>query len=377
LVPWVGVSEWSTFQGNSAHTGFVPVDLDPTQFAVRWQLAIGNGLSTGSVWGMNLNTITLQGGRFFVASGTTLSARREYDSGLEWQYDFSALAFPSVNPPAVGGGMVYIAAGQQSATTLFGFEASSGSVAFRSPMSSQWEHYLAPTIGAQGVYTNAGTYGGLYAFKTSGEQRFIAQAAQTDMWTPAVDATAVYVYTGSLSMFDPVTGTSLGSIADPTFTNYVYSMNGAPVLGAPGSVFAANYVNAHIGGHKNTLLGFDTSSKTIRWQVSGQYPTTPAYATGVLYVANNGPFRLEARAESDGALLWSWTPPDAAESSFFSEVLLTNNLVFVSTDRSTYAIDRQTHQSVWKYPVSANLALSRSGILYLEGLTTLTALNVK
>ena len=377
LVPWVGVPDWSTFQGNSAHTAFVPVDLDPNQFTKRWELAVDGALSTGSVWGMYLNTITTHGGRFFMASGTTLSARREDDSGLEWQYNFSGLLYPSVNPPAAGGGMVYIAAGQQSSTTLFGFEAASGNVAFRSPMSSQWEHYLAPTIGEQGVYTNAGTYGGLYAFKASGEPRFLAHAAQTDMWTPAVDANAVYVYTGSLAMFDPITGVSLGSIADPTFTNFVYAMNGAPVLGATGSVFAANYVNSHIGGHGNTLLNFDTSSKTIRWQVSGQYPTTPAYAEGVLYVANNGPFRLEARAESDGALLWAWTPPDAAESSFFSEVLLTNNLVFVSTDRATYAIDRQTHHSVWKYPLPSSLALSRSGILYLEGATTLTAVNVK
>jgi outer membrane protein assembly factor BamB len=353
------------------------VDLDPNQFTKRWELAIDGALSTGSVWGMYLNTVTTHGGRFFIASGTTLSARREYDSGLEWQYNFSGLLYPSVNPPAAGDGIVYIVAGQQPSTTLCGFEAVSGNVAFRSPMSSQWENYLAPTIGEQGVYTNAGTYGGLYAFKASGEPRFLAHAAQTDMWTPAVDANAVYVYTGSLAMFDPITGVSLGSIADPTFTNFVYAMNGAPVLGATGSVFAANYVNAHIGGHENTLLNFDTSSKTIRWQVSGQYPTTPAYADGVLYVANNGPFRLEARAESDGALLWSWTPPDAAESSFFSEVLLTNNLVFVSSDRATYAIDRQTHHSVWKYPLPASLALSRSGILYLEGVTTLIAVNVK
>jgi hypothetical protein len=154
LVPWVGVPDWSTFQGNSAHTAFVPVDLDPNQFTKRWELAVDGALTTGSVWGMYLNTITTHAGRFFIASGTTLSARREYDSGLEWQYNFSGLLYPSVNPPAAGGGMVYIAAGQQSSTTLFGFEAANGNVVFRSPMSSQWEHYLAPTIGEQGVYTN-------------------------------------------------------------------------------------------------------------------------------------------------------------------------------------------------------------------------------
>ena len=66
-------------------------------------------------------------------------------------------------------------------------------------------------------------------------------------------------------------------------------------------------------------------------------------------------------------------------------MLLTRNTVVVSTDRSTYAIDRTTHHVVWSYPASGNLALSPNGILYIESYgnapgngtgTTLTAINV-
>ena len=35
-----GAPEWATFQGNAAHTGYVPVTIDPNQFATRWQLAV-------------------------------------------------------------------------------------------------------------------------------------------------------------------------------------------------------------------------------------------------------------------------------------------------------------------------------------------------
>ncbi|HNI34437.1 MAG TPA: hypothetical protein PLV93_03505 [Microthrixaceae bacterium] len=106
-------------------------------------------------------------------------------------------------------------------------------------------------------------------------------------------------------------------------------------------------------------------------------PEAPAYHDSVLYIANNNPLRLEARAEADGTLLWSWTPPLAAERRFVSEVLLTDNLVFVSTNATTYAIDRQTRLPVWSHPLSGKMALSRQGVLYLQGETTLVAVNLR
>jgi outer membrane protein assembly factor BamB len=67
-----------------------------------------------------------------------------------------------------------------------------------------------------------------------------------------------------------------------------------------------------------------------------------------------------------------------------SEVLITDNLVIVSTNLTTYAIDRATHRAVWSYPAAGNLALSRNGVLYIAGYNpaggatmTLTALNLR
>jgi hypothetical protein len=61
-------------------------------------------------------------------------------------------------------------------------------------------------------------------------------------------------------------------------------------------------------------------------------------------------------------------------------------VVFVSTNLATYAIDLATHQAVWSYPLVGKLALSKSGIMYIEGQQSqstpavpgsLTAINVK
>jgi outer membrane protein assembly factor BamB len=377
LTAWAGVPDWSTFQGNAAHTGYVPVELHPDQFSTRW---IAPSASIGGSYTPNMANIATAGDRFFNSGSNHVYARREHDGSELWNYDFSGLQFPSANPAAVSNGVVYVAAGQQSSTQLFAFAAADGSIVFRSPMSAQWEQYLAPTVGPEGVYTNAGTYGGLYAFNSLGHQLYFGSMAQTSLWTPAVDASGIYTYTGGyLKVLHPVTGAELESIQDATFQNYIYEIGGSPVLGAPNSVFVANYANSALNGGAigNTLLHFNLETNAIDWQVPGVFPTTPAYHEGVLYVANENPLRLEARAEDDGELLWWWTPPHAADGGFGSEVLLTDTLLFVSTDRATYAIDLVSHKQVWSFPKSGRLALSRNGVLYIQAGSEIVTINVK
>jgi hypothetical protein len=376
LVPWAQVPDWNMFQGNAAHTGYVPVSVDPNTFSTRLR---GPTLNNQVGYNYPAKTLTTNEGRIFVAYGTTLRALDEHDASEIWSYNFAGLQAPSVNPPAEGNGMVFVAAGQQSSTYMYAFNETNGAVIFQSQMSSQWENYLAPTIGAHGVYTNAGTYGGLYGFDFSGQQLFFAYLAQQSDWTPAVDANSVYSYTGYLSVNDPVTGAVQASIVDPTFTNYVYRINGSAVLGAPGSVFAAAYENAYLngGGIGNTLVRFNVNNQSVAWQVPGVYPRTPAYHSGVVYAGNNNPLRLEARAENSGSLLWSWIPPAGGGTGFNSEVLLTDSMIFVATDAATYGIDRATHQMVWSYPFTGRLALSRNGVLYIQGVGPVVAINVK
>lgn len=385
LSAWPGVADWTTFQGNAAHTGYVDAAIDPNQFTARFQ---GPPLLVGGLGGgftQNTMTLTAANGQFFAANGNILYARHESDSSVVWQYDFSGLQQPSTNPPAVANGVVYIAAGQQGSTYLFAFQASNGTLVFKSQMSSQWEHYLAPTVGASGVYTNAGTYGGLYGFDTSGNLLFFDGLAQQDEWTPAVDANSVYAYTGdALHIVDPVTGVEQMSITDPTFNNFVYEIGGSVVLGAAGHAVAGAYTNSLLNGCGigNTLVGYNTMLGTINWKVPGCFPSNPAYHAGLLYVANESPLRLEVRAEADGSIQWSWTPPVAGDTNFLSEALLTQNMVFISTNTAVYGIDTTTHQTVWSYPTAtvggARLALSANGVLYLQfGQNGFTAINVK
>jgi len=385
LASWPGVPDWSTMQGNAAHTGHVPASVNPDAFTLRWKTS-GNQL--WNPWVPLKPNLVTANGLFFVVSSDYLQngvvyAKRESDGSEVWHYDVAGMQYPSANPVTVSNGVVYFAAGHQNETFVIARNATDGSPVFRTALASQWEGYYSPTVGPNGmVYLNAGTYGGVYGFNPAGNQLFFAGASQVSNWTPAVTASAVYAYTGDkLQLLDPLTGVAGVTIPDPN--NNSFSENGgAPVLGdaALGSVFGANYTWGAInstGIWRNLLTNFRTTNGTIAWQASGSFPTTPAYRSGVVYAVNEYPVQFEARAEGDGELLWSWAPANAGETSFVSEVLLTDTHAFVSTNYATHAIDLATHKPTWSYPVSGKLALSANGILYIHNNTDLVAVNLK
>jgi hypothetical protein len=365
LTPWAGVTDWETFQRNAEHTGFVPVTLDQTVFATRWLWTAPDRL---------VSTVTTSAGRLYINAGEVTYALSEFDRSVVWQHDFTVdlAGIPHntwLNPPAVSGGRMFVTTSPQEATFIYGYDAATGTRIFKTAFDSQAEQYLAPTVNNGVVFENGGYFGGMYAFDAgSGAQNFYVQLQQFAEWTPAVDSNYAYAYVGGpgagpgqLSVVDRHTGTLVASIMDPGYHWNGYNMLCAPVLGQPGSVFAVNVGNPGA----NSLLNFDTTAQSIRWQVAGGYTGNPAYAASVLYAVNSLPFRLEARSESDGALLWSWTPQLLSETRFIGDVVATNNVILVSTNIATYAISQSTHQPVWSLQVPGRLALSANGVLYI------------
>ena len=161
-------------------------------------------------------------------------------------------------------------------------------------------------------------------------------------------------------------------------------MYGSPVLGTNGAVIAVSGGNLF---HDNHLMSFNTAARDLNWSVTGRYGGNPVLANGVVYAttiaANLAIPRLEARSEATGALLWSWTAPstdDRARSGLqgtYSDLLVTDNLLFVSTDQHVYALDLATHAPVWSYGRGGNMAISANGVLYIGSAYNLGAVNLK
>lgn len=369
LNPWTTVADWETFQRNTTHSGYVPVTLNSTDFSPRWRwLAPETGNQLRPVVAANGRVHVVSSGYF--ATTSKLYALDETDSSEVWSQSMGSVF--RVNDPAVSGGNVYVATSGHADTAMWSYAANDGTLRFSTAYSSQWETYYAPVIDNGIVYTNGGTYGGLNAFNTSdGSDAWFTGLNQYDTWTPAVDSNYVYAYLGDscsgcnnagLSILDKATGAVVNTISDPDFNWTGWSIHGAPIVSSAGNILSINQANAY---SSNQLVSFNLTNLNINWTATGIYGAQPALAKGVVYIANKSPLRLEARDETTGNLLWSWSPTSVDEDRFVHNVVATDNLIFVSTNKRVHAIDLVTHQSVWEYWRPGHIAISNRGILYI------------
>ena len=347
-------TEWTTFQGNPDHTGFIAATVDPVIFAQRWVRSVVNAVA--------LNPVTIGPGAVFLSTaayfGTQRAAALDLATGVEkWSQDFGPIH--GVHPPAYGEGTVYLTTSGHADSFLWAFDASTGVQRFKSSYGNQWSTYYAPVVVGQRVFMAGGGYDGMYAFDAiTGAQLWFVETNQYNQWTPAVRDGVVYAYTGSYSpevvAVDATTGATVFEIPDPGFIWNGWSMNTAPVLGGSNDLLAVQ---------AGRLLSFDLGSRSIRWEKTGGFTGAVTLAADVLYLVNDG--TVEARRESDGTLLWSWSPP---QGQVQGTTVVTRNVLFTATETTTYALDLGAQRQVWTYPAGGHLALSTQGVLLIAGL---------
>ena len=369
----VALADWGTFQRNSAHNAYLHITLDPARFSKLWTWTrpAGDPEPVGGI-----NTVATGNGMVYVSkdiySGQAdIFALRESDGSQAWHYEAGPMS--SEGPPAFANGTVYFAKTTNSeASGIVALDAATGHYKFNMPYTSQWTAYLAPTIIGNSVLH---TYSSVSNYSTlDGTLLWNAPAAAYDVTTPAADADYVYQYGtangGTLSVFNRITGNTVATINDPFFPGSSgYSEFAAPMLGSAHNViafsgggfsgFAASNSEQY---EQRVLVNYDVDKKAVAWRTAGSYLTHPALGNGVVYAAK--PKQLDAISETDGHVAWSWSLP-STDDSFHRNVLVTDNLVFVSSERAVYAIDLKTHQAVWQYPKGGNLAISGGGVLYI------------
>ena len=352
IADWTQATEWTMHQGNASHTGFVAATLDPTVFTKRWSRSL---LGTAPL----ANPVTFGPGMVFGSSGDSFGTETAFavDLGsgvIRWTVDFGQIH--GVHPPAYANGTVYLTTSGHADSYLYALDAATGARRFRSSYANQWSRYYAPVIAGTTVVSAGGEGSGMYAFDAStGAQRWFVTANQDDQWTPAVRDGLAYAYTGSgspmVQVVDVTRGTSLATIPDPNYRWSGYTMRSAPTLGGSNDLLATA---------SGRLVSFDLQRRVLAWELSDEFTGTVAVADDVLYVINGGQF--EARRESDGGLLWAWNPPAGL---LRPTVIVTRNLVFASSQDTTYALDLSARRKIWQYPSGGDLALSAQGVLVI------------
>lgn len=358
---WSSVTEdWLNYQGNARHTGYVPATVDPGSFAASW--------STTLAPDSPLNPVVAGDGYVLASTNTgkALLASLDAKSGaLRWTRGMAGV----VDPPTYANGSVYVGTGTTRDSYAWGFNATDGSVRFRTPFNNQHYRWLTPVVSGDLLIMGGGYASGVYAYSTTdGRQVWSTPVNQNDLFTPAVHGGLLYVHTGyldpKLTVADAATGKVVHEIPDPGFDREYLSMDSAPVVGDSNDVIVAQ------GGR---VLAFDLARRRIAWELAGGYSGQPSVGNGVVYIRRIG--GIEARRESDGVLLWSWAPPQGTVNA---PMIVTRNMLLVSTTVATYTVDLATRVATWSYPASGYLAVAKSGLLLIaEKSGRLTAITMR
>jgi outer membrane protein assembly factor BamB len=390
----VRLQDWPMYQRDAAHTGYVPATLDATKFSKAWTWNHPDGGYVGSV---PLHRAISDQGNVYVTtdadlptSGSavgTLVSISEFSGNASWRYPYNALGPHSfiAGLLARGGAPSMNEDGIDIPTYYDGLLINPSASYFllvpkvNQPISVSGGRSLALNRGAEhlgAIFENGKMY---FSEGTTSQQ-----VTALGLWTlplpsspvlnsniPALDGNYLYQYTGaSLVIVDKATGSLVATIADPNALVVSTDYYGAPIVSGNSLVVAysgTQYMTTPIseaGLRERKLVAFDIASRSVKWASAQSYTTTPATANNVIYAGHNGGIPgLDALSTTDGHVLWSWTPPTGEQ--FHWNIVVTDNLVFVSTDKNVYAIDLTTHQTVWSANTPGAMTLGPDFFLFV------------
>lgn len=372
-------TEWTQEQGNAQHTGYVPITLAPTKFTRRWRWENFSRDPSGNT----AISLVTDSDRVFYADLTLSSSGTKYGLGAValseetgQESTISSVAGWAVNSNLTTHGGHLIFTGQVPGyfvKSLYILNSTDDGVAFS---------YWLPTPGGQPetnrsitvvddkVYGEAGVFS---AFDGAG----ISSGVPVTFQPFAMTNSFSYGFRPAEFIGVPTSGSGAFSVSDQNVTGWeipiLGGLNNAIVFMSPNLTPTSDGAFSTAMAH---LKSYNLTTKAVSWDIAAQSNNayTPAVANGVVYFVNGN--SLEARSEISGALLWSWSPAGGALPSIRSNIVVTNNLIFVGTTDSIYAIDASSHQTVWTdslssvgYPsnntVGSSLAISPNGILYV------------
>lgn len=347
-----GVAPWSTYNGNAAHTGYVPASFDPANFTRRWNRP-ERGVTTA-------HGPAIDNGRVFLITGARFGqwevvAVNEATGDVAWRYDMGSLH--RVNAPAAANGKVYVTSTGHQDSFFWVFDQATGQLVSKTALDSQWPNYQAPTVAGNMVYSNNGYYGGMVKFNSTTNlvEWRNTTLPQVDNWTPSIDANYAYAYlSNAVYAVDLATGNIAFSIANPGSSGYA----NAPAVVLDGKLgFVVQY---------GRMFGFDLQARAKIWETNGNIAGHPVLANGIVYSLGENGSQVDARATATGMLQWKSAPLGNASMNVVNErLLVTSNLVFASSSQATVAVDIATRQVVWTYPLGGELAISDRGVLYI------------
>lgn len=349
VVTFEDTTDWLTLGGHPGHTGYLPLEKGALRYTPVWTVTVSPGYNTLTQAAVADGVLVASG---YTASGAGTVVALDAESGQQlWRKEFSNTS--SVNPPTIAYGKIFV---QQALVYGYGYlfcwDLYTGAEEWRAPFGTQHGTYLAPLAVEQGVYFNAGAYGGMVGVNAgSGEQAWFIDLAQTDGWTPAYANGKLYTRVTSSFCEHEITTGKARWCKDVPWSGWI--MNTAPVIDQGVALLVST----------SQLQVIDlVASPVERWSRPGDFSNTlPAIAQGVVYALKNG--SLEALRLTNGGLLWSFTAHDFSNMLVHGPII-TPDFIYVASPQTTYVLQRTTGEPVWQTDHGGWLTVA-SGYLYI------------
>lgn len=365
-----GATDWAGAQGNAAHTGYVPATLDVARFGLRWQWTLPEGRSyTLGPPATGDGRVALAAQGLAGSSDTELFVLDEHNGALQWRQGQGSPTFGVFSPPVVADGRVYTSTLSLddrvgTATTLRAFDLASGRALYRTAVPTQWHASLPPVLAGPRVLVDGGYANGVASLDAAtGALQWQAGANGYTWWSAAWDGSSIFTYgSGAFAAHRPDSGDLRFSVVDSALASAFAAGPRRPLFAvADGRAFVVD---------NGDLVVFGTGDGTVLWrQSTRQFVGGTAVHGSTVITLQQAPLRVEARHVADGRLLWSTQPMFAVtqgpDQAFVGEPLLTDNLVFVSTERGVYALSRDDGRARWYFGRPGTLALSARGVLLI------------
>ena len=158
-----------------------------------------------------------------------------------------------------------------------------------------------------------------------------------------------------------------GAAAVATGRGSVLAMSGST------SLFTVNSPELNYGA-KRALNRFASAPLATSWSTPALYDGVPVAADGVIYAYRYDPNQLDALDEATGQVLWSWPLPESEGSFFRDNMIVTRNILFLSTNTGLKAFDLKTRSIVWRLTLDncngwdacyGNISMSADRILFM------------
>lgn len=363
VVDWNAVGDWYAPDGNVAHTGFVPVALDVSDFRTEWSVVAAG---TRAIRPVSVENDAIAFSTYDYFNDWVVGVMNASTGGIRWVKAIRSMA--SSQDPVLRNGVVYLVGINGASMVVQGLDAATGSDLFTRSFTDLGYPRGAPVVLSDGILLGAGAwFTGDRMIRLSeldGSLQWSTVVNSSEVgagWSPSVKDGRAYVHMSQDGMgiviVDAATGAVLGTIADPA-APLDYSFMAETALVTP--------MDRLIVPERDRLVAFDIASGSIMWEQATFQAKPLLVANGVVYGRSQSD--LEARSEEDGSLLWTWTPP-AGERMTDWTIVATDNLIFLSTDVRTHAIHLGTRDSVWSIPRTGNLAMAKSGRLIIASPT--------